>query len=262
MSLPGREEGQRRLPDLARARMHRHVWDHIDGVARGKLLERPLIFTPELLQLPELTDDYAETTAPSEYPMGLSILILDSATGWPWDNGYVETLRTGSAKRQWVYPRVTDAMYEIPYTRSASTTDTWEEWRLAKSYEVRLVANGSTYNPTQANTWETTDTGTLSDLHDDFTATVLGEGQVWCQNPATAETFRARIGVSTDGGSTWSDQTVAARGGQVGNLETTLHPRWEVTNQAVTGTIQVRLQVQATDTGVDFTNRIVRVLVF
>ncbi len=190
---------------------------------------------------------------PDDYPDGLTLNTLSSASGWPIATGHVETFRFDAARAyQVVRPKTVGLAYER-YWASAST---WSNWNVVAPTKAR--ATFSTHNISVASTFEVAGTHTIS-VHptSGFSARIVSRSYFYGQDTAaTSVNWNARTDISLDGGSTWqlgSDTGVAETGGAGEARQHTFAVAHEW-GGSVTGTIQARLMVKSNSAASFFAN--------
>ena len=196
----------------------------------------------------------AATVAPTEYPVGYTVMFPSSDTSWPAGTSLVETYVYGaSGNGHRIKQTCVAKAGSLVYHRYSTDGTTWDNWQLVTPYPASTTT-ATQYEIVTASTWETVRTLTMTALPTQrFDGGVNARAVATARNPAgTSAITQLRLQTSLDGGSTWATSMiqVATHTGTWQFVSLSVEMGLE---GAITGSIQVRLQANSdkADTFID-----------
>lgn len=189
----------------------------------------------------------AATVAPTEYPLGYTVMFPSSDTSWPEQTGLVETYIYGAGgTTHRIRQTCTNKTGTKIFHRFSPDGLVWDSWQLVTAFSAS-TSTTTQYEIDTVNVWETVRTLTFSTLPTvRFDALVVGGGSAWARNSSeTGSVSRVRIQISRDGGTVWGSG-VAHIGSHPASGDFVPMSPGQTTQGSVTGTIQVRMQARST----------------
>jgi len=196
---------------------------------------------------PRMAGEDEGTTTPDLWPTGVSHMQIATESGWPDTELGIVTHRTsldGDRVLQYAWEHNDGPIY---FRTNSATSDSWDNWYLwtPTSYDSAFID----YTATADNTWETIGTLTISDFPTSkFSCAVMAWGSVYVANATADADHVARVSISLDGGSTWTDGPFQRADTELSsNVQSLgLSPLYRLGGDP-TGSIQVRLQGQTSN---------------
>jgi len=219
--------------------------DIIVSVDKNVILSGTGTIQGHVASVPQLLTAPVATANVASWPAGYSIMSVSGDATYPYSSGTIESWISGAGGAGWRIKQIhTGKTGSRVYTRYSTDGLVWDDWRLMTAVG-RNGQNTTALTLAAINTTETAYTLTISGLPTTrFQAFVKASTSTYAYWAASGSVVKMRMGISLDGGATWSN-SLWIRDSMSSEDYGSLMRSHGVAG-AVTGTIQVRCQVQST----------------